>query len=793
MKKLFIAIGGLIFLLLAAIIVIPLVVDVDKYRPQIVSAANEHIYGKIELGKLTLSLWGQIRVEVEGLSLSDAAGRKVLSVRDAFFHVSFSSIFAGAPLLTFKMTHPEVIVIKDKTGKLNVMTLIRPSSTPPSALGAPNAPAEPVQPTELPAIATRARLGFEWIDALVTYKDVTTQLSTQVRDLNFVVKDLSLSRETEMELWANLDTKMGKTLSVQGPARMKATALPQVTGGKFEGLALKANIDLDGLDIRQGDLFHKSKGMAANADLSLNASEREATIDHFDVKFFNAVVKISGTITNLTPDPIMNIVVKSNEIDFKPWSELVPMLKEYELGGTGQLDAMAKGPSSKLDYKFKFSVNNLTAKAGDLKAQPRFDAVLSVITDQIDELSLTMKSPGNDLRITGKVASFVTPKADFQVTSSGMDLDQLINFPPSGAAPQAGASAAPVPGGAAPKTDFDALLEPLRENKMLANTQANVSVNMKSIKAKGAMVSDILARMTFRSLTAAIEQFSMKVFSSTITAKMAAQLRPVVPTYQFSTTVTGFDIGQAVASQMQMFKNTVVGKADFSMNGEGASFNSDQAIGALKAKGKMAIANARFASIDVGKMVAEGLNKAIDKIAEKIPAAKGKKISGLPGGESKYELFSSDFVIADGKFSAPNFTGKAAPNQGIDLRGDTLVGMKDQTVKARWEIIDTYNLTHAKDISVEQLGTKVDAILAEKGKPVTFPVSVGCTLAAPCYSYTEVPEFLAKVALNNISGAAQDRVKSEAKSKAKELIQKNIPKNIQVPPELQNQLNNLFH
>ena len=103
MKKLLLILGGLFVLLLAAVVAIPLLVDVDKYRPQIVSAVNERLYGKLELGKLKLSLWGQVRIEVGGLSLTDAAGRKVLGVNDAYFHVSFDSILAGAPLLTFTL------------------------------------------------------------------------------------------------------------------------------------------------------------------------------------------------------------------------------------------------------------------------------------------------------------------------------------------------------------------------------------------------------------------------------------------------------------------------------------------------------------------------------------------------------------------------------------------------------------------------------------------------------------------------------------------------------------------
>src|SRR4051812_15295026 len=111
LKKLLIVLGALVALLVVAAIVIPLVVDVDKYRPQITSAVNDRINGKFELGRLKLSLWGQIRVEAAGVKLSDAQNREVLGVQDAYFHVAFASILSGSPLLTLKMNQPLVSVV----------------------------------------------------------------------------------------------------------------------------------------------------------------------------------------------------------------------------------------------------------------------------------------------------------------------------------------------------------------------------------------------------------------------------------------------------------------------------------------------------------------------------------------------------------------------------------------------------------------------------------------------------------------------------------------------------------
>src|SRR3954463_10405308 len=113
-KKILMAVGGLFALLVVAIIAIPFFVDVDKYRPQIVSKANEYLNGKLEIGKLSLSLWGQVKVRIDGLSLKDNSGQEVFGVKDAFFHIPFTSILGGAPDIILVAEKPTVLAIKDK-------------------------------------------------------------------------------------------------------------------------------------------------------------------------------------------------------------------------------------------------------------------------------------------------------------------------------------------------------------------------------------------------------------------------------------------------------------------------------------------------------------------------------------------------------------------------------------------------------------------------------------------------------------------------------------------------------
>jgi len=807
-KKLGMVLGAFVVIILAAMIIIPLVVDVDKYRPQIVQLANENINGRLELGKLKLSLWGQIRIEVGGVTLKDAGGKQIMSVKDAYFHLPFTSVFSGSPVLTFKMIKPELSIIKERDGKLNAMKLIKEkpktSSIVPSAPTAAEGDKAVAKDADkatsggtmaLPAIATRARMGIELRDAMLTYSDAAGGLSSKVNNLNVVVRDISLSRPTELEIWADIDTRQsGKSgaMSIVGPIKLNAKAQPTIDGGKIGGLVASLKVDLDNLEIMIPGLFEKKKGIAANAEGSISATEQDAKIDKFVVRFFNAEITTTGRITQLRPpagagkaNPVVAIVVKSNDIALKPWVELIPMLKQYQLGGNARLDAAANGPADKLDYNANLALKGVTAKAPNLKVQPVIDMGVKIETDRIDNMFLTMRAPGNDLKMNARLVSFSKPSLIVEVHSTGMDLDQLMDFPPpapkadkknSGKAVAAGDAAGAA--ASAPKAaknteaDFDAMLDPLRRNPMAAQASAVITANIKFIKAMNIRISDIVVRKTFRNLVVALEQFSMKVFRGSIKASMSADLKPKAPVYKIGAEVAGLDLKEAVTSQLALFKNTLLGKLFFKLDASGSSFNPTPAVNNLVAKGSFKVEKAAFATIDVGKMASEGIGKALARAGEKVPQLKGKSIKDPGGRESRYEFVGSDFSIAHARFTAPNFHAKSEPGQGIDLKGNTEVGINDFSLKAAWQVIDTHNLTKARDINVEQAGVRVEHVLAEGSEPVRFPVTAGCSLKAPCYSYTEVPEHFARIAGANIARAAGDKARAEVQKRAQEALKK---------------------
>lgn len=770
MKKISIILGTLVLLAFAAVIVVPMIVDVDQYRPRALKAVNEKLNGKLDLGHLKLSLWGAVRVEIDGLTLSDSKGNKVVAVKDAFVSMPWSSIFGGSPLLTFNMNDPEIRVLKGVSGKMNVTTLMKESGEA-SALSsaAPVGSEKAGAAMRLPAVVTNARLGVDIRNALFYYKDEVAKSETMMKNLNLRVKDLSLSRTTEVEVSGLLQSAAENLFKISGPFKVSLNARPRVEGGEFRGLAAELDANFDDIEIQAAQAFHKKKGVTAQMKGSLDISKEALAISKFSAKFFNAEVDLNGKVVDLQGDPSVDFTIKSNSIALGSWNELVPMLKDYSLSGTAAFDAKANGPASKLQYSADLAVKELKAKSPLLKSEPVVNVSVKVVTDRIERFLATMKAPGNDLTIDGSVVSFTQPKIDLKVTSSSLDLDQLVNMPPLEKAESKAAVAGKSDGsGKVSEENLDAMLEPLRKNDIAKATTLVSALNMKLIQFYGVKMTDLVAKLSMRNLTFAVDSANLKIWDGAVGMKAQVALAPKTPTYGFSTTVSNLDLQKAVTSKLETLKNTILGKATFKIDGNGSSFNTEAAKKSLNAKGSMKIVDAEFASIDVAKMAGEAINKALEKVGDKIPAAKGKSIKALPEKSSRYEFIASDFTIGGGHFKAPNFNAKAMKNQGLDLRGVTEVGLLDQELKADWEIIDTYNLTHARDVGFEVGGVNVPSVLAEGANPVIIPVSVGCKYTAPCPSYGKVPEHFVKVAFGNTKRGATEAVKTKAVEKVKE-------------------------
>ena len=970
-KKTALILGFLLLAGIAALFLVPYFFNVDRYRPQILEAANAQLNGKLDLGPLTLTLWGKILIKTEKLDLIGPNGKTVLSSNQVEMVVPVSSLIQGHPKCVMKITSPKVTVTKNSEGVLNLSLISKtPSSKADSAPGSP--------PTfSIPSYLKDASADLLIIEGNVSYQDEQTHSQAKLSALNVTLKDLSVLRPIQLNVTTQFDAQTQDGLTLKGPMTLSAQIVPGLKESKLYEIGSQFDLKLSEMDILYSSIFHKKPGIPLELVGKMSFSQELVKLDSLQAKLFNALIEANGSVGSPS-SPTLDLTLKSNEIALKGWSELIPALKAYELGGSFNFQGNAKGPTTKLAYAGAAELKNLTAKSSFFKATPIIAGKIKFSTDQIEDFTFIAKAPGNDLSVSAKIQSFSQPKVEFRIAAQSLDLDQVIDWsaiPKSepSTPPPAGTSLVktPTPQSALQASDklLEAAIDPIRKNSVIQAASGYVLVDIKKFQLKKILVQDILTKITLSNLDLALENFGMKAWGASLAAKGLLKMKPQVPQYQFearvenldireaSTTlqaatgaqaqalpplkfkpilqasvkistdrledltvnlkapgndlnikgkliplptpkmdlritsnhldlnkllglpairkvevpkpspsgvptlttdndvlldpirkneflrsltanlgasmkfvryydmifedlafqsnfqdmnfsltqfklkfwegnfastarldlkplkpaynfmvkVVGLNMQQAVTSQLALFKDTITGKADFLVNGSGHSLNTDLAMASLEATGSMKVNKAKFASIDISKMVAESLNESLGKLAEKVPPLKGKKLDSVPNSNTKFDFISSDFKVSHGNFEAKNFIAKSEPQHGVDLQGSLSLDLKGKTLKTEWEVSDTYNLTHARDLSVEEAGVKIDHILAEGTRPVRFPVSVGCNLGAPCYSYGETPAFLAKIALANIANgvrnAAQARAQAEIKKKTDELRQ----------------------
>src|SRR5206468_1013641 len=98
-------------------------------------------------------------------------------------------------------------------------------------------------------------------------------------------------------------------------------------------------------------------------------------------------------------------------------------------------------------------------------------------------------------------------------------------------------------------SDYDAMFAALRENKMMAATDASLATDIKFIKAYNVRISDIGAQVTFKDLVASLNGFHMRVFQGNVKSDFSSNLRPAHPSYHFTAGVDGLILQEAVESQ----------------------------------------------------------------------------------------------------------------------------------------------------------------------------------------------------------------------------------------------------
>jgi AsmA protein len=262
MKKLLkwgiIVIASLVVIIIAAILIIPRVVDVQKYKPELekrIALASGRPFSVSDDLRLSVFPWA-------GISFSDLQLGNVKGFKEKdFLKVkSFEARIKLLPLLfkdiqvkKFILNEPRMVLVKNKDGRVN-WELPQKTARPKKD---EKIPAGKISQTSLPISALRVE-DFSIKNGEVLWIDHTSGTRKQVSNINLTLQEVSLDRPVQLKFSAVLD---GQPVSVQGsvgpvgnvqqgPVSMDLTltALNELTmrlKGSLENLAVSPGVELD--------------------------------------------------------------------------------------------------------------------------------------------------------------------------------------------------------------------------------------------------------------------------------------------------------------------------------------------------------------------------------------------------------------------------------------------------------------------------------------------------------------------------------------------------------------------
>ena len=251
MGKLLKIIAGLVFLLVLAVIAVPMVVDPNDYREEIQQAVKERTGRDLLInGELSLSVFPWLGVGINQVSLSNADGFK----DNYFAQIEQANIkIKLLPLISHQIDVSTIVLkgltlnlAKNQQGVTNWADLAKPSAT--KATQATTAPDNAPSGAELAAIAIG---GVEIVDANVNWFDASNNENYRLIDLELTTESLSLGKPMAVDLAFTVDSSQPKVT-----ARLELTGdlLINEALNRFNFHNMKLAIDAAGEPIPNGTM-----------------------------------------------------------------------------------------------------------------------------------------------------------------------------------------------------------------------------------------------------------------------------------------------------------------------------------------------------------------------------------------------------------------------------------------------------------------------------------------------------------------------------------------------------------
>jgi AsmA protein len=248
-------VAAMVVCLILAIIIAPMVIDVNKYRPQIEAQVTKATGRPFTLGgEIKPSIFPWVGISLSDLRLGNPSGFKEKDFVSVDF---FEARIKLLPILSgnyefkrFVLKGPRIVIVKQKDGRLNLEGLTSQSAAPKRTAPKTENPAPDQSDGALP-IKSLMVAEFAITDGNILYIDHAAGTQKKIENINLTLKDVSLDKPIHLDFSAIADkhpVSLTGSLGPLGPKPGKSPLPIDLSADLLKTLQikLKGRIDASG-------------------------------------------------------------------------------------------------------------------------------------------------------------------------------------------------------------------------------------------------------------------------------------------------------------------------------------------------------------------------------------------------------------------------------------------------------------------------------------------------------------------------------------------------------------------
>ncbi|MBI2682036.1 MAG: AsmA family protein [Acidobacteriales bacterium] len=481
MKKLGIALGVVLALLLIAALALPYLLDVNRYRDRIQAELQTRTGRAVSLGRMDLKIFPLAFRAENALIAEDPSfpgGRPFLQVPELLVSAQLWPLLQGeVQVNTVELRRPKIELIKNLQGQWNFASLGHapsavamqpaPQAAPSTAPAAAPASPQPAAPPKPGQAFTLEQLTI--VDGQVAVTDLATRQPRALYDhIDLSLTGYAPGKPVEFDLAAHLPGTGKETFRLTGKGGPLASdvlatdfdgqvTLDEVSFGgvqKFMNVAELANFDFvasgkSEIRNRAGVLSSKGALTLTNgkvrgvtieypivADYALKVGGGRVEIEKGEIKLGPTPITVAGSIETSAQPARIAVRVKAASASISEMARLagafgVAFNAGMDINGRVDVDITAQGTTANPVYEGSFAARDLSATGKQLPQPVRIPSIQLALTPQeIRSNEFTAGSGSTSVTARFTLAGYASgsPVIDAALRAPNAQLGDLIGI-----------------------------------------------------------------------------------------------------------------------------------------------------------------------------------------------------------------------------------------------------------------------------------------------------------------------------------------------------------------------------